>query len=261
VRELAYFVQIELLRAARKRMEKHLPKLVGSWLAGIYDRDRGVARSASEGILSLLDTDAKITAFWTKYQSQILEYAKETFKETPQSLSDERTVSEDEMQEKYFRVVNSSISLVINLFVNVNQADIDKHQRTVHHTRSAHFQNTNTSNLSSWFSLSFPPSLAFFPLLLPLQPTVTSRVLLLTENSAVVSSSLMLTHQPFLTPLDGKPPLSTTVSSSHPSTVLPTLPATWVVRLASSLPLLLLDLRSPLPGTPGQTPTRVQSLV
>ena len=128
VRELAYFVQIELLRAARKRMEKHLPKLVGSWLAGIYDRDRGVARSASEGILSLLDTDAKITAFWTKYQSQILEYAKETFKETPQSLSDERTVSEDEMQEKYFRVVNSSISLVINLFVNVNQADIDKHQ-------------------------------------------------------------------------------------------------------------------------------------
>ena len=128
VRELAHLIQIELLKAARKRMEKHLPQVVGSWLAGTYDRDRGVARAANDGVRSLLDTQVKVTTFWTRYQPQILEYAKESFNETPKTLSDERTVTEDEMQEKYFRVMNSSISLVMNLFSHVSQTEIDKHQ-------------------------------------------------------------------------------------------------------------------------------------
>jgi hypothetical protein len=109
-------------------MEKHIPKIVGSWLAGTYDRDRAVAGTARDGIKSFLDNDEKVAIFWKRCQVQILEYAQEAIKETPQTLSDERTLSADDVQAKYFRVVGSSISLIINLLVRLSREDILKHQ-------------------------------------------------------------------------------------------------------------------------------------
>lgn len=109
-------------------MEKHVPKIVGSWLAGTYDRDRAVARAAKDGITSFLDTEEKVTVFWKLCQPQILEYAQEAINETPQSLSDERTMSADDIQAKYFRVIGSSISLVVNLLIKLSNDDILKYQ-------------------------------------------------------------------------------------------------------------------------------------
>jgi hypothetical protein len=109
-------------------MEKHIPKIVGSWLAGIYDRDRVVARAAKDGITSFLDTDEKVALFWKRCQVQILDYAQEAINETPQNLSDERTMSADDVQAKYSRVVGSSISLVVNLLVKLDGSDILDHQ-------------------------------------------------------------------------------------------------------------------------------------
>ncbi len=109
-------------------MEKHIPKIVGTWLAGTYDRDRGVASSAKNGIASFLDTEEKLRAFWRRCQPKILDFATEALQETPQSLSDERTVSADDAQEKFFRVVGSSISLVTYLLAKLSQEDTLKHQ-------------------------------------------------------------------------------------------------------------------------------------
>ena len=109
-------------------MEKHIPKIVGSWLSGTYDRDRPVARAATDGIKSFLDTDDKVAIFWKRCQVQILDYAQEAINETPQTLSDERTMSADEVEAKYFRVVGSSISLVVNLLVKLSSDDILKYQ-------------------------------------------------------------------------------------------------------------------------------------
>lgn len=128
VRELSHNLQYELLKSTRKRMEKFIPKIVGSWLAGTYDRDRAVSRAALDGVKSFLDTDSKVTVFWKRCQAQILEYAQEAINETPQTLSDERTMSSDDVQAKYFRVVGSSISLVFNLLVKLNVDDIVKSQ-------------------------------------------------------------------------------------------------------------------------------------
>jgi hypothetical protein len=128
VRELSHSLQYELLKSARKRMEKHIPKIVGSWLAGTYDRDRGVSRAAASGVASFLDTDEKITLFWKRCQVQILDYAQEAINETPQTLSDERMMTPEDVQAKYFRVVGSSISLVINLLLKLTTDDTVKYQ-------------------------------------------------------------------------------------------------------------------------------------
>ena len=109
-------------------MEKHIPKIVGSWLAGTYDRDRAVARAATDGINSFLDTEEKVALFWKRCQVQILDYSQEAINETPHTLSDERMVSADDIQAKYFRVVGSSVSLVLNLLAKLSQDDILKQQ-------------------------------------------------------------------------------------------------------------------------------------
>jgi hypothetical protein len=109
-------------------MEKFIPKVVGSWLAGTYDRDRAVARAATDGITSFLDTDDKVRLFWKRCQAQILDHAQEAINETPQTLSDERSITADEVQAKYFRVAGSSISLVLNLLSKLDKDDILKQQ-------------------------------------------------------------------------------------------------------------------------------------
>lgn len=111
-------------------MEKYIPKIVGSWLAGTYDRDRAVARSANDGLTSFLDTDAKMNLFWKRCQNEILDYAEEALDETPQTLSDERSISPEDSNEKYFRVNSASVSLLTNLLARLSDEDILKYQNT-----------------------------------------------------------------------------------------------------------------------------------
>lgn len=120
VRELSHIVQLELMKSARKRMEKRIPKVAGPWLAGTYDKDRAVSRAATDGLSSFLNTDDKVTQFWRRLQGQILDYALESVVETPDTLSDERSTNKEDAEAKYYRVVGAALSLVLNLLQKVD---------------------------------------------------------------------------------------------------------------------------------------------
>ncbi len=109
-------------------MEKRLPKVVGSWLAGTFDRDRVVSRVAAEGLSSFLTTQDKVIQFWKRCQQQILDYASDAIKETPDTLSDDRTTSSDDSETKYYRVLASSLALVLNLLQKLDLPDLNKIQ-------------------------------------------------------------------------------------------------------------------------------------
>jgi hypothetical protein len=128
VRELAHQLQHDMTLSTKKRMEKHLPEFAGTWLAGTFDKDRAVSKAARDSVKSFLDTDEKLLKFWKLFQPQILEYARAALHETPQTLCDERSMSPDEIQETYFRVIGSSIALVVNLLSQLDKADLLKHQ-------------------------------------------------------------------------------------------------------------------------------------
>lgn len=127
VRELSHTLQFELLKSARKRMERNLPKVAGSWLAGTYDKDKAVARSATEGISTFLNTEDKMALFWKKCQAQILQYATDAITETPDTLSDERSTKPEDAEAKYYRVIAASFSLVLGLLGRLSGSDIEKH--------------------------------------------------------------------------------------------------------------------------------------
>ncbi|KAI0478868.1 hypothetical protein GGR56DRAFT_632310 [Xylariaceae sp. FL0804] len=126
VRELSHALQFELMKSARKRMEKRVPKIVGSWLAGTFDRDRSVSRVATEGLSSFLTTPEKVLQFWKRCQQQILDYASDAINETTDTLSDQRSTNADDAEAKYHRVLSGSLSLVLNLLQKLETTDLEK---------------------------------------------------------------------------------------------------------------------------------------
>ncbi|KAI0870831.1 hypothetical protein GGS24DRAFT_474003 [Hypoxylon argillaceum] len=126
VRELSHTLQFELMKSARKRMEKNVPKVVGPWLAGTFDRDRAVSRAATEGLSSFLTTPEKVAQFWKRCQQQILNYADDAIKETADTLSDRRSTNADDADAKYFRVLAGSLALVLNLLQQLSAVDVEK---------------------------------------------------------------------------------------------------------------------------------------
>lgn len=123
VRELTQTMQFELMKSAKKRMERHIPKIVGPWLAGAYDRDRTVSRAASDCISSFLNTDEKTQMFWKKCKLQIIDYATEAMKETSKTLSDMRFTSEEDAASVFHRVLYSTMSLVYTLLQKLDATD------------------------------------------------------------------------------------------------------------------------------------------
>ena len=130
VRELAHSLQYEFMKAARKRMERHVPKVVGPWLAGLYDRDRIVARVANDGLSSFLNSPEKTTLFWKKCQSQILQFATGAIRETKDTLSDERSTTPEDAESKYFRVLGAALSLVLALLQKLSDEDMSRAQES-----------------------------------------------------------------------------------------------------------------------------------
>lgn len=72
-------------------------------------------RAANDALSSFLQTKEKEEAFWKAVQNRALEFATEAVKETPDTLSDERSTTKQDSDAKYHRVVGASLSLVLNL--------------------------------------------------------------------------------------------------------------------------------------------------
>jgi hypothetical protein len=106
-----------------KRIARHLPRVVGSWLAGQYDNDKQVQRAAQESIATAFPTEEKRLGIWKVYQSAILDFVADALlQQTPQTLSDERTVRPDEADAKYARVVGTGILVLSNLLSKLRVA-------------------------------------------------------------------------------------------------------------------------------------------
>jgi len=90
----------------------YLPKVVGAWIAGLYDNDRLVQRSALESFTTVFSTEDKRSNVWKVFQSSILDFVDDVLlNQTVLTLSDERTVKRDDAEAKYARVVGAALML------------------------------------------------------------------------------------------------------------------------------------------------------
>ncbi|RKF64735.1 putative c3hc4 type zinc finger containing protein [Erysiphe neolycopersici] len=130
IRDQAHNIQYDLLSLSQKRMSVRVSRFVGSWLAGQFDRDRTVASNVKKTVISLLPTDEKLVAFYSRHQAASLRYACDAIEETPETLSDERTMSKADMWAKYFIAIGSSVSLVVELLQKLNEIERSKLQES-----------------------------------------------------------------------------------------------------------------------------------
>ena len=128
VRQLAHTLHGQISQAAGKRIAKHMPKIVGAWLAGKEDPDHLVAKAADEAWRQLFVTETKQREAWRAYQSSILEFCTTAIlKETSLSLSDERTTSPDDAAAKYARVVGSNVKVVTTALNTLSSEEVASH--------------------------------------------------------------------------------------------------------------------------------------
>ena len=129
VRQLSHTLQGRLSLACGKSIALYLSKIVGSWLAGLYDNDRATARAAQESLKLVFPTSEKLYNLRKIYHASILQYCQDAiFNETAQTLSDERSVSHDDAEAKYARVISSSLMLVSSLMSDLDMQEISKHE-------------------------------------------------------------------------------------------------------------------------------------
>ncbi|RKF74519.1 putative c3hc4 type zinc finger containing protein [Golovinomyces cichoracearum] len=128
VRDLSHSIQHDILSTSQKRLLPRVSRFVGNWLAGQFDRDRTVASNVRKAVRSLLPTDEKLVSFYARHQAATLKYAHDAIQESPETLSDERIMSRADMQAKYFIVIGSGISLVLELLQKLDESERSKLQ-------------------------------------------------------------------------------------------------------------------------------------
>jgi hypothetical protein len=122
IRQLAHSIQGLLASLAGKRIARYLPKVIGAWLAGLYDNDKLVSRSVVESITSVFSTDEKRNNLWKAYQTPILEFVDDVIlHQTVRTLSDERVVKADDAEAKFARVSATAI-LLFNRILSMKTA-------------------------------------------------------------------------------------------------------------------------------------------
>ncbi|KAF7717503.1 E3 ubiquitin-protein ligase listerin [Penicillium ucsense] len=127
VRQLAHTIISSVAGLVGKRIAPFIPKVVGAWLAGLYDSDRPVHRSALDSLTIVFSTEAKRSNLWKFYQKAILDFVEDVLlHQTSSTLSDERTVKPDDAKAKYARVVGAGLLLFNRILGNSSDEELQK---------------------------------------------------------------------------------------------------------------------------------------
>lgn len=127
VRQLAYTVQGQIFKLSGKRVVRFMPDIAASWLAGLYDGDKLVSRTAHDSLHKVFPSQDKIHALRKLYQKPILELCRDVLEnETSRTLSDERSVSPDDAEAKYARVLVAFLGVLRSTVTELSSTDLGK---------------------------------------------------------------------------------------------------------------------------------------
>ncbi|KAH8148763.1 uncharacterized protein LAJ45_07106 [Morchella importuna] len=127
VRALSHTVHGLISQRAGKRIAEYMPRVIGVWLAGLYDNDRATSKAANDALKLVFSSEEKIAKVWKAYQADIVKYCTNVvLHETVDTLSDERQVSPDDAQNKFARVIATSVLALGHLISTLPEAELKK---------------------------------------------------------------------------------------------------------------------------------------
>lgn len=128
VRSCSHQIQSQFVLSLGKKYAKYLRDTIGIWLAGLFDTDRATARTCRESICdSFGNNEEKVTNLWKIFITQIVQYSHEVIVcESKDTLSDDKFSTKEEIESKYIRVTQASISLLVNALSHSDNIDINE---------------------------------------------------------------------------------------------------------------------------------------
>lgn len=130
VRRLSNSLQGLIGVKSGKKLARHMAKIVGPWLCGLFDSDRGSARATLESLLKVFKSEEKLKTIWKAYHAAILEFCKTSVaSESVYSLSDERWVVPDDAEAKFARIMATCCLAVAHLITNQPSEELDESYR------------------------------------------------------------------------------------------------------------------------------------
>ncbi|KAG9300709.1 hypothetical protein G9A89_023507 [Geosiphon pyriformis] len=110
----------------KKRLAPHLKEIIGVWVISFFDQSKDVARIALESFQAAFPFE-KHNEVLVFGQAEILGYTSEViFEKSPETLSDPRFTSKEEMEQKYARVVSSSYYAISYLIEKLSIIELSK---------------------------------------------------------------------------------------------------------------------------------------
>ncbi|KNC98170.1 ubiquitin-protein ligase RKR1 [Spizellomyces punctatus DAOM BR117] len=125
VREMTVTVQLGLVRQVRKQFAPYLKQVIGSWFCARFDANKEVARIAGEAFQTAFPS--KQVEVLVYCQSEILDFVIDTLlHQTPETMSDPRFTTPEDVMSKYARVVSSCFYMLAYLFDQLPLSEITK---------------------------------------------------------------------------------------------------------------------------------------
>ncbi|ORY91172.1 hypothetical protein BCR43DRAFT_446828 [Syncephalastrum racemosum] len=128
VRLAANSVHDLMARHAKKKLAPHLKELIGAWMISQFDQSKDVARMAQQSFCHAFSEDKRLGVLQF-CQKEILEYLSEMLlSKEPDTLSDARYVTKEEMEAKFARVISACFCCLSYLLDTLLLEDREKCQ-------------------------------------------------------------------------------------------------------------------------------------
>ncbi|XP_067945873.1 E3 ubiquitin-protein ligase listerin-like [Watersipora subatra] len=119
VREAAHNALKEVASRSGRNLAPYLKQLIGAWMLSFCDGHAPAASAARSAFQSVFNSETKSTEAVVYCHAEIIKYLYDMlFNASPETLSDSKTTSPEEMKEKYERALSASflcLSLIISM--------------------------------------------------------------------------------------------------------------------------------------------------
>ncbi|RGB43798.1 hypothetical protein C1646_749399 [Rhizophagus diaphanus] len=158
IRYATYSCHLTIVKIIKKRIAPFLKEILPVWIISLFDQSKDVARMANESFQTAFPPEKRVDVL-VFGQEEILSYITDIILyKTPETLSDPRFTSKEDMDSKYLRVVASSYYSLAHIISQLKEDELEKsvqqYDNLFNHSKFwANLSNDNSVVRKSCYSL------------------------------------------------------------------------------------------------------------
>ncbi|KTW28922.1 hypothetical protein T552_01550 [Pneumocystis carinii B80] len=112
-----------------KRIVRVIKEIIGPWMMSNFDSDYGVKKVSIESFNAAFQSEEKRIIVKKVYQKYIISFNRNIIlKQSPNTLSDVRYVSQEDSKAKYYRIISSILASLADIILNLELDELKKEE-------------------------------------------------------------------------------------------------------------------------------------